>query len=273
MASFSHLVARTLPGQTPLADDAAAWWMMCALRCAWPDALAASVLPNHLHLLLACVDPSAERAKLARLAAAFSRHVGQKRVWLPVEAPRAVSDRAHLQRTVRYVHLNPCRSGLVDDPLEWPYSTHRGVVGAVADPWVSSGRLGSAIHFRGSRFRDWYCRYVSVDANGDAQRVCAPQPAKARGVPTAPLSAVVRAAISATPWSLRHVRRLAVVVLARHQGWRDTRLLAQAAGVSQRQIQKLMRQHSDELLSAAALCLGDVRLLNQPFPSTHFVAT
>jgi hypothetical protein len=38
-------------------------------------------------------------------------------------------DSKHLQRTVRYVALNPCRDKLAPDPLAWPFSGHRDTVG------------------------------------------------------------------------------------------------------------------------------------------------
>ena len=77
---FVHLVACALPGQTPFSTDEAARWMMQVLRRTWPEALAACLMPSHLHLLLACADAEQERKRLARVAAAFSQHTGEKRV-------------------------------------------------------------------------------------------------------------------------------------------------------------------------------------------------
>jgi hypothetical protein len=265
---FFHLVARALPGQAPLAEDAAAWWMLHALRRAWPDALAACVMPSHLHLLLDCVSPSLERAQLARVVGAFSRHVRQARIWRPVETPRPVSDYAHLQRTVRYVHLNPCRSELVDDPLKWPYSTHRGIVGAIVDPWVQADRIRAAIRYRGSAFRAWYHLYVSAERGAAYSRHAALVPSPPKDVPEVPLASIFEAAVAATPWSSKHVQRLTFVQLARHQGWRDTRLMAQALGIGPRHVRCLAREPSAGLLSAAALCLGDPRLRNRPYEAS-----
>lgn len=47
-----------------------------------------------------------------------------------------VPDGQKRRRTVRYIHLNPCRDHLVDDPLAWPLSTHLDAVGLVARPRV-----------------------------------------------------------------------------------------------------------------------------------------
>jgi len=265
-AMFLHLVARALPGQTPFSTDGVARWMMRALRRTWPEALSACLMPSHLHLLLACADAEQERKRLARIAAAFSQHSGQQRVWRPVESPRLVTDHAHLIRTIRYVHLNPCRSRLVDDPLMWPYSTHRDVVGAVVDPWVPADRVAAAIRYRGRGFRDWYHQFVSSEARVARALRDRLRPAEPRLVPTVPLQTIVEAVVAATPWSTIHVRRRAVVLLAVHQGWDDPRLLARAANLTPRHVRNLMRESSPEVLAAAAMCLGDARLRYGPHP-------
>ncbi len=60
-----------------------------------------------------------------------NRHRGEpgRQVWLPASPPERVADSKHLQRTLRYVALNPCRDRLVADPLAWPFSGHRDAVG------------------------------------------------------------------------------------------------------------------------------------------------
>ena len=63
---------------------------------------------------------------------------------------------------MRYTVLNPSRAGIVDDPLSWPWSTHRDVVGAIADPWVTAERLGAALGSRMASAQDIHA-YVSGD--------------------------------------------------------------------------------------------------------------
>jgi len=64
------------------------------------------------------------------------------------EVPRGLKTR----RLVRYIHLNPCRARLVDDPLAWAWSTHRDQVGLAVPTMraVASDPIG-------------FHRYVSSD--------------------------------------------------------------------------------------------------------------
>ena len=39
---------------------------------------------------------------------------------------------------VRYIHLNPVRAGLVEEPLDYPWSGHRAYLGKEHVPWLSS---------------------------------------------------------------------------------------------------------------------------------------
>jgi len=256
---FLHATARALPGLRPFESDAAARRLMECLRRAWPSALAASVMPNHLHLVVEAEDAARERARLARAAAAFSRHLGRGRIWVPIPEPTRVADCRHLQRTVRYVLLNPCRAGLVSDPLCWPHSTLRGVLGAEYDAWVSAAELAAALGPR-PEFRDWFHRYVAADSRIPPEARKLLRPARPSEVPCVLLSDIVAASVCATPWSPPSVQRLAVVLLARSQGWRDMASLTSASGLSERQIRRLAGRTEHSLLAAAALCLGDPRL-------------
>lgn len=51
---------------------------------------------------------------------------------------------AYLVEVYRHVELNPLRAGWVQDPAEWPWSSYRAHVGAVAAPsWLDTdGLLG-----------------------------------------------------------------------------------------------------------------------------------
>ncbi len=99
-----------------------------------PAPMALCLMPDHVHLLH-------ERKVRAQFGHALRSYAlwrnahrggsgpvfGEQPPAEPV--PGAVKER----RTVRYIHLNPCRAGLVSDPLAWPWSTHRDKV-ALARP-------------------------------------------------------------------------------------------------------------------------------------------
>jgi hypothetical protein len=268
---FLHLIARLSFGQRLLESPQSARWMMRCLRRAWPEALAACVMPSHFHVVAATESIAAERVRLRRVAAAFSKHLAGIHLWEPIPEPSRITDSRHLLRTVRYVVLNPCRSGLVSDPLCWPYSTLRSVIGAEYDPWVSASDLAQALgHPR--QFREWFHRYVTADSELPPEARIFPRPALPSDVPVVSLGDVLKSAESATPHSSDRTRRVAFVVLARSQGWHTTAALARASGLSERQVRRLARICSPQLLEAAALCLGDARLrvaLSPRYQSGH----
>ena len=97
----------------------------------FPEALALAVMPDHVHILLPHDDPG---SRIGSFQSAYARwrhghRGGSGSVWRPAGDPRVINDVKHLRRTIRYVHLNPCRSGLTRDPLTWPWTTHRDAVG------------------------------------------------------------------------------------------------------------------------------------------------
>lgn len=57
----------------------------------------------------------------------------------PMTTPEPLPTADKVRRALRYVHLNPCRAGLVGDPLSWPLSTT-----ASATPPPRCGRWSTA---------------------------------------------------------------------------------------------------------------------------------
>ena len=106
--------------------------MFTRLVRAFPELLALCVMPDHVHLLLPHADPG---HRFGAVLSGYTRWRNAARgrrvanLWQPAPPPVPIPDVHHLRRTVRYIHLNPCRAGLVDDPLAWPFSTHRDRVG------------------------------------------------------------------------------------------------------------------------------------------------
>jgi hypothetical protein len=182
-------------------------------------------------------------------------------VWRSVPAPEPIPNAKHLQRQIRYVHLNPCHDGLVDDPLCWPWSTQRGAVGLELDPWVSPADISSFLCRTGTA--RWLHDYVSSDPSVNVAGTPFPVPARRQAMPTAPLAAIADAARAAVPDRIPLQRHL-LVLLAEHQGWRDTRLIADAAGITPGQVRRLLKRRAPELLRVGAYCLGDARLRHVP---------
>ena len=120
-------------------EEACRLW--ARLRSAFPNAKAMCLMGNHVHLQ----HPEDVRLKLACVMAAHARSLSGRygppgQLMEPVPAPSFAGKPRRVRRETRYIHLNPCRAGLVSDPLSWPWSTYREALGlglrrGVADPW------------------------------------------------------------------------------------------------------------------------------------------
>ena len=48
---------------------------------------------------------------------------------------------SYLLELVRYIHLNPVRAGMVDNPEEYPWSSHRAYLGKELLPWLTTEQV------------------------------------------------------------------------------------------------------------------------------------
>ncbi|HEY3355432.1 MAG TPA: hypothetical protein VGQ83_19435 [Polyangia bacterium] len=272
-----HLTAHAFPGLAPFATFAGAAFGWNRLRAAFPEALGAMLMPDHPHLILDVDDIDAARRRLAAVLGGLTRSPAcgcGTPMFRPVPAARAIADVRHLRRTVRYLALNPCREGLCRDPLSWLWSTHRDVIGAVVDPWVTAARLADALRLPRRGFAVAHHAYISGDPSVDLSGTPFPRPAPASAIPIVALGVVRQAVALALRGSvedvgLRPVARRLFVQLARQQGWRQPRLLAEACGVTPGAV-RLLAARPGAGLAAAQLCLGDPRLLTMPSPIRVF---
>lgn len=112
--------------------------------------LAYCLMPNHVHLLIETVEPNLG-AGMRRMhgvyAQGFNRrhdrvgHLFQGRYG----AVRVTSDE-QLMTTVGYIATNPVTAGLVAEPAQWTWSSHRALADADAAPrWLAATRLGELL--------------------------------------------------------------------------------------------------------------------------------
>ncbi len=253
-----------------LTDEPVAARLWHGLRKAFPLALAAILMPDHFHLILRCIDWRAARRRLAHVAAGAVWGLGRG-TWWPIEPPREISNFKHLRRQVRYVHLNPNRDHLVDDPARWLWSTHRDALGAVVQPWVSPTRLAAELRWVCPAFGDEFHHFVSADFTVDVGGTAPPRPFVDRGGVVPDLDDVIAAVAVARRTSVDTVlatpasRRLALG-LAREVGWNETPLLREVFGVSRRTVARSGLRRDDPRLAPLLLILGDERLLH-PAPA------
>lgn len=267
MATVVHARLYAVRKSVALTDHDLARPLWQRLRATFPKVLAAVLMPEHLHLLLRA-PARLVRQRLCDLVRALRRRKDAAAAvrWLPVEMPTTVSNAKHAARQVRYLHLNPCRDALVDDPLAWPWSTHRDAVGAVADPWVTAAGLARALARAREGFEGWLHRYVSADPTVAVEGTPLPAVAPASSITTFPLRDIARAAAAATRARPADICRPGAtrdlfLRLAARDGWRDAARLALICRLTAHGVRKNLRNGDVPDLDAAALCLGDPRLL------------
>lgn len=260
---FIHLVAHVRRGGPSLWDLELGNRLWSCLRRAFPDALAVTVMPDHVHVILVVLDVAATVGRLRLALSGFAW--GRGPIWEPVPPPSILPNVHKLRIDIRYVALNPCRRRYVSDPLEWPWSTHRDLMGCAADPWIRPERLAPLVQRRVEGFREDWHGYVSRDKDVSRDGTPAPRLAPSSDVPVVSLDQTVRAAASAyrvLPGAIkrRGAPRDLFLSLARHLGWRPGSALAAACGVSTRATRRTPDPR-DEILRAGARCLGDPRLV------------
>jgi hypothetical protein len=69
---------------------------------------------------------------------------------------------AHLLGLVRYVHLNPVRAGLVEQPDAYPWSGHRAYLGLETLPWLSTEWVLGRFAKRIATSRKRYVAFVTA---------------------------------------------------------------------------------------------------------------
>jgi hypothetical protein len=144
---MQHLVAHSVPPHWLIHDwrEADALWSRLILL---GPITAAAIMPDHVHMVLRRVDEGAWYGCLSGFTRWRNHHRDEpgRMVWLPAPPPEPLRARKHLERTVRYVHLNPCRDKLASDPLAWPYTSHRDAVGLAIPGFIGTERDPPRFH-------------------------------------------------------------------------------------------------------------------------------
>jgi len=142
-----HLVARTSGHRRAFSAWQEGVRLWHTVVQATPGLVACCLMPDHVHV----ISPRDERARLGVALGGYTRWRNARRgeggtLWQPLPPAEVLADEQKVRRAVRYVHLNPCRGGLVQDPLAWPLSTHLDAVGLVERPACRRRRDPHAFH-------------------------------------------------------------------------------------------------------------------------------
>lgn len=136
------------------------------LRC-----LAWALMPNHFHLLLISDSgdlPSFMRCLLTGYSVYFNER--QKRVGHLFQnryKSRVISKEAYLREVIRYIHLNPIRSGLVGTLKElgkYPWTGNWQIMGGDDSGWMDLGLLQE--FFSGDGGLNWKIHYHTLMEEG-----------------------------------------------------------------------------------------------------------
>jgi putative transposase len=76
---------------------------------------------------------------------------------------------SYLLELVRYIHLNPVRSRIVQSPEEYPWSGHRAYLGLETIPWLTTEWVLSMFSSRKDRARRGYRGFVDEGRDGGHQ--------------------------------------------------------------------------------------------------------
>lgn len=155
-----HVVAHARPETLVFRSWQEAQLLWSALE-GGPACVAAALMPDHVHVLLRRRE---EQRDLVRALIGYGRTRNALRgergpAWCEGINGTPVRGAEHVRRTMRYIHLNPCRRRLAADPLAWPFSTHRDCVGLVMRP-IRAPLLDAA------RFHAFVSADPSVDPHG-----------------------------------------------------------------------------------------------------------
>lgn len=259
---MEHLVAHALDGTLLFRTHEEARALFDLVAATFPDAVAFCLMPDHVHI----VAPAGAWSRLGHLASAFARWRNARRgergpVWRSVPPPEPLPDSQHLRRTVRYVHLNPCRAGLVPDPLAWPWSTHRDATG-LAVPAVREREHEPA------RFHQW----VSGDPSVAVEGTSLPEGAWGTGRWDQVRDAVAGVCrVPAEALTRRGQARTLALKVAWVLDLRDARLLARELGITLSTVYHSVADvparsltHRHPALHACVRAVGDTRFAALP---------
>jgi REP-associated tyrosine transposase len=180
------------------------------LRChAW------CYLPNHMHLLV--TSPVGNVSKAMHwygtcAAQTFNaRHARVGQLFQGRFKSRLVEDQRYFLELVRYLALNPVRSGLCATPEAWPWSSYAATAGLRATPpWLDRDDIDAAFEIpRG--YIDWVADGIRSDALDE------------HGNPRRPaLSALIRDDSTAAMASAHFTHGYSMSEIARHLGKRTS---------------------------------------------------
>lgn len=253
----------------PFLDEAIAARTWRSLKRSFPNAGAAVLMPDHIHLLLLESESPRAPSVFGGIVSGISRDVATP--WRRISPPTRIADLKHLQRSLRYVLLNPVRAKLTQDPTTWRWSTYRDWIGATVHRWPGPLELVRECSKSGLGVQNYVLSDSMVKGRNGGPVEPLQAPAAPRDFCTAhSLDALAGATAVALEQPVAELPRDAemrrhFVRLAHYVGYRDSSHLARVCRVSMRTIQRLVVPEGPSVgdtavLRPGLLALGEPRL-------------
>ncbi len=135
--------------------------------------LAFCLMGNHAHLVVQVAEIPLSRLiqnvsfRYTRYRNAKERRTGH--LFQGRYKAIVIDAETYLLELVRYVHLNPVRAGIVGDPADYRWSSHRAYLGREALSWLSTDWILSRYSRREGSARRLYRNFIA-DGIGDGYR-------------------------------------------------------------------------------------------------------
>lgn len=124
-------------------------------------------MTNHIHAAIQVSNEPLSRL-MCWLASRYARYLNRTRertghVFERRHRAFLVSDDAYLLSLVRYIHLNPVNAGLVENPEQYPWSSHRNYCGIQTLEWVTTRAVLSCFADSVFTARRQYQKFMDAD--------------------------------------------------------------------------------------------------------------
>ena len=138
-------------------------------------------MSNHIHLAIRVADISISRI-MHHLAFRYSRYINRvyKRnghLFQGRFKSILVDEEMYLKELVRYIHLNPVRAGIISDPQNYLWSSHRAYMDVDEFIWVSKDHVLKKFHHDKKNAIRNYEKYVlkgiGIESELDFKTGCA----------------------------------------------------------------------------------------------------